>query len=198
MAIPGLKLAASVFLAAAFVLPAFGITPDANTAVPRSPNAVPGSPNYVEGQVLLGTQVLDSTSIGTAQLKSGDSLSTENGKTEVLLAPGVILRVGVDSSVRMISASLSDMVVAVDKGHAMIEVAKFFQASQIRIIEDGATARLLKTGLYDFDLRHDQVRVFDGEAKVEDARSYHHRKTRPWVGPCGQPPEGPQVQSAGL
>jgi len=51
-------------------------------------SAVPGTLNYVEGQVSLGSQPLNSKSIGSAVLESGQSITTENGKAEVLLTPG--------------------------------------------------------------------------------------------------------------
>ena len=115
----------------------------------------------------MGTKTLDSKSIGTAELQTGQSLATQKGKAEILLTPGVFLRVGNNSSVRMISPSLTDTEVAVDKGHAMIEVAEIHPENNILISEDGTTAKLLKTGLYDFDLRRNQFRVFDGKASVE-------------------------------
>ena len=50
----------------------------------------------------------------------------------------------------------------------MVEVAEIHPENDIRITEDGVTTRLLKTGLYDFDLRQDSLRVFDGKASVDD------------------------------
>jgi hypothetical protein len=161
MAITALKPVANLFLAALFSLPAFASTTSANPAVP-------GSLNYVEGQVSMGTKTLDSKSIGSAELQTGQTLTTEQGKAEVLLTPGVFLRVGNNSSVKMISSSITNTEVAVDKGHAMVEVAEIHPENDIRISEDGATTRLLKTGLYDFDLRQNQLRVFDGKASVDD------------------------------
>jgi len=87
MAITKVKLIADLLLAAVLSLPVFGSSMGANAAVP-------GSLNYVEGQVSMGTKALDSKSIGTAELQTGQSLTTEKGKAEVLLTPGVFLRVG--------------------------------------------------------------------------------------------------------
>jgi len=161
MAIKGLQPIASLFLAAILSLPAFASSTSANAAVP-------GSLNYVEGQVSMGTKTLDSKSIGSAELQTGQSLTTNKGKAEILLTPGVFLRIGNNSSIRMISPSLTDTEVAVDKGHAMVEVAEIHRENDIRIREDGATTTLLKTGLYDFDLKQNQLRVFDGKASVDD------------------------------
>ena len=78
------------------------------------------------------------------------------------------MRVGNNSSVKMISPSLTDTEVSIDKGHAIVEVAEIHPENDIRISEEGSTTRLLKTGLYDFNLSQNQLRVFDGKASVDD------------------------------
>jgi hypothetical protein len=161
MQLPRMKALASFFLAAILSAPAWASATSANSALP-------GTLNYVEGKVSMAGQALDSKSIGSAELQAGQSLTTENGKAEVLLTPGVFLRVGVNSSVEMISPSITDTQVGVDKGHAMIEVAEIHPENDIRISEGSTTARLLKTGLYDFNLNQEQFRVFDGKASVEE------------------------------
>jgi hypothetical protein len=161
MWLPRMQVLASFFLAAILSAPAWASTTSANSALP-------GTLNYVEGKLSMAGQTLDSKSIGSAELQAGQSLTTENGKAEVLLTPGVFLRVGVNSSVEMISPSITDTHVGVDKGHAMIEVAEIHPENNIRISEGSTTARLLKTGLYDFNLSQEQFRVFDGKASVEE------------------------------
>ena len=116
----------------------------------------------------MGAQSLDSKSIGSAQLQAGQSLTTESGKAEILLVPGVFLRVGDNSSVRLISPSLIDTQVAVDKGEALVEVAELHSQNDLRVVENGVSTRLVKTGLYDFDAAQNQLRVFDGQAMVQD------------------------------
>jgi hypothetical protein len=159
--LPKLEAIAGFFLAAFLSAPAWATTATANSALP-------GTLNYVEGKVSIGTQALDSKSVGSTELQPGQSLTTGKGKAELLLTPGVFLRVGTNSSVQMISPSLTDTEVGLDKGHAMIEVAEIYRENYIRISEQGVTTQLLKTGLYDFDLNSEQIRVFDGKAVVED------------------------------
>ncbi len=130
--------------------------------------ATPGTMNYVEGDAAIGSLTLDSKSIGSAEVQPGQSLDTENGKAEMLLTPGVFLRAGDNSSVKLISPSLIDTRVAVVKGEAMIEVAELHPENDIRVMEDGISTRLVKTGVYDFDANHNQVRVFAGQADVQD------------------------------
>lgn len=156
-----LAILASMLMAAALTVPAWAAGSNAKSALP-------GTLNYVEGQAAIGDESLDSKSIGSAELKPGESLTTENGKAEILLTPGVFLRIGNNSSVKMISPSLTDTELALEKGHAMVEVAEIHPENDIRITEDGATAKLLKTGLYDFDQKRNEFRVFDGKAYLED------------------------------
>lgn len=163
MASKKLHFFASVLLAALMSLPAFANDTGTNT---NTNTAIPGSINYVEGQVSIGDQALDAKSVGSAELKSGESLTTGKGKVEILLTPGVFLRVGDNSSVEMVSPNLTDTEVDINHGHAMVEVAEIHKENDILIKDDGISTRLLKTGLYDFDAKQNQLRVFDGQASV--------------------------------
>ena len=98
------KMAAtSCFLAALLSLPAWGADTDS-----RQRTAMPGTLNYVEGQASIGNQTLTSNEVGTANLQDGQVLETGNGKAEILLTPGVYLRVGSNSAVKMVSSNLTD------------------------------------------------------------------------------------------
>jgi hypothetical protein len=127
--------------------------------------AVPGTINYVEGQVSVGAQYLNSKSVGSIQVDEGQSLSTDKGKAEMLLTPGVFVRLGDHSSAQMVSSGLTNTQVAINQGEAMIEVDNLHPQNDIRVAENGVTTRLLKTGLY--DLSHNLVRVVDGKASVQ-------------------------------
>ena len=120
----------------------------------------------MEGQASIGAEALSSKSIGSVQLETGQTLTTEDGKAEILLTPGVFLRVGSNSAVKMISPSLTNTGIALEKGHAMVEVAEIHPENDIHVSAEGTTTQLLKTGLYDFDLQQSDLRVFDGEASV--------------------------------
>jgi hypothetical protein len=145
----------SFILAASLSAPAFGVNP-----------ARPGTINYVEGQASIAGQALDAKAIGTAELRPGQSLDTQSGKAEMLLTPGAFLRLGDNSSLTMLSPSLTDMEVGLDKGRAFVEVAEIHPENNLVITERGGTVRILKTGLYEFDADHSLVRVYEGEAVV--------------------------------
>lgn len=151
----------SCFLAALLSLPAWGADRDS-----RQRTAMPGTLNYVEGQASIGNQTLTSNEVGTANLQDGQVLETGNGKAEILLTPGIYLRVGSNSAVKMVSNNLTDTEVALRQGEAMLEVDQIYKENNIHISQPGADTRVLKTGLYDFDASDQQVRVFDGKASV--------------------------------
>ena len=130
--------------------------------------ALPGTLNYVEGQASAGDQSLSAQSIGSVNLQPGEKLDTGNGKAEILLTPGVFLRIGQNSTAQMVSSSLTNTEARLDQGQALVEVADIHKDNLLRIASDGATTQLLKDGLYRFDADHGQVQVFKGKALVQD------------------------------
>ena len=129
--------------------------------------ALPGTLNYVEGQASIGDQSLTAKQVGSVELQPGQKLDTDSGKAEILLTPGVFLRIGQDSVAQLISSNLTNTEARLEKGQALVEVAEIHKDNMLRIASDGATTQLLKTGLYGFDADNRQVRVFKGEALVQ-------------------------------
>jgi hypothetical protein len=152
----------SFFLAALLSAPAWA-TNNASTN-----SAVPGTLNYVEGQAFFDNQPLDHDSVGKATLEVGKFANTDMGKAEILLTPGVFLREGDNTSVKMMAAGLADTRIDVIQGHVMVEVDQIYPQNNLRVVEGNLTARIMKPGLYDFDLEQNRMRVFDGEAMVQE------------------------------
>ncbi len=132
-----------------------------NTHVAR-----PGAINYVEGDAAIDGQSLNPGAVGSVELQKGQVLTTQAGKVEILLTPGVFLRVADNSALKMVSPDLANTEVELDKGRAMMEVTDISKNNNIRVDQNGASTQLLKKGLYDFDADHSQVRVFKGKADV--------------------------------
>src|SRR6516162_3137689 len=88
----------------------------ARVTPPASAAAQPGTINYIEGQASMGGQALNQTSVGSAILAAGQSVSTQNGEVEILLTPGIFFRLGNNSSAQMVSPGLADTVLALNKG----------------------------------------------------------------------------------
>jgi hypothetical protein len=162
MKLSWLQVWVSLFLAALLAAPAWADNTGANSALP-------GTLNYIEGKAFIGEQPLNGKSIGQVTLEAGQSIDTASGKTEILLTPGVFLREGDNTSVKMNSAGLANTQLTLLQGHVMVEATEVLPQNNLRITEDGITTRILKPGLYDFDGARNQVRVFDGEATVLEA-----------------------------
>ena len=151
-----LKALTGCFLAALVCSPVGGAVP------PK-----PGTVNYVEGQAAIDGQALDEKSVGSANLDTGQLLTTQNGRAEILLTPGIFLRLSGDSAIQMGSPGLANTILTLQRGRALVEVANILPENNVRINEGSASTRLLKPGLYDFDVDHGLVRVFDGKAAVQ-------------------------------
>jgi hypothetical protein len=158
----GFKTFAGWFLTAMLFVPMAQASDQTRTAYP-------GTLNYVEGQVSIGSQTVGANAIGTARLAPNQTLTTEQGKAEVLLTPGVFLRVGDFSAVELISPNLLDTEVAVNRGEATVEVADIYPQSRFIVDEGEARTFLVKDGFYDFDADKGIIRVFSGEAELQDA-----------------------------
>jgi hypothetical protein len=129
---------------------------------------MPGTVNYFEGQVSIDGRAIDRNQIGYAELQPNQVLSTQNGKAEVLLSPGVFLRVGSNSEVRMVSDGLVAPKVEIVRGEAMIEADYVPRDSQIDVLEHGAQASIRKVGLYDFNGNDARMEVIDGKLLVTE------------------------------
>lgn len=130
-------------------------------------SGIPGTLNYVEGQVTVAGQTVTSQSVGSVQMEPNQVLETGQGHAEVLLTPGVFLRVGANSAVRLISPGLADTRVEVLRGQAIVEVAELFKDNNLSVLMNGASTRLAKEGLYAFNADSRMVQVFDGQAMVQ-------------------------------
>jgi len=158
----------------------FGI---ANTSSPP-----PGTLNYVEGQVSVQGQVQTQKSVGSTYLESNQDLETGTGHAEMLLTPGVYLRLGDNSDVRMISPGLADTQVELMKGSAMLEVDELFKQNNMSVVVDGARTRVEKNGLYDFTASPGSVKVLDGDAvSYEGDQHVNLKKGRELLLASGQP-----------
>jgi hypothetical protein len=146
-------------------VPAFGaeIPNGTGTANPAEPGAV----NYIEGAAFLDGRPLSNQNVGAADLNAGEELTTNAGKAEILLTPGIFLRVGSNSAVKMISPDLANTQVELDRGRAAIEVDQIFPQNMVQMIDNGVATQLMKTGYYEFDANQPEAMVFKGEAEVE-------------------------------
>ena len=136
--------------------PAFGAIP-----------ARPGTVNYIEGAASIDGAPLHTSDIGSAALNTGQVLKTAQGRAEILLAPGVFLRLDDRSAVKMITPGLTLTQVELEQGRGGVEVDEIYPHNNIRVIVGGVQTQLLKPGYYEFVAGDAMARVFKGEATVE-------------------------------
>src|ERR1700689_1753967 len=71
-------------------------------------SAKSGLIHYMEGHVYLNDQLIESKFGEFPDVKENQQLRTEDGRAEVLLTPGVFLRLGENSAIRMVTNRLID------------------------------------------------------------------------------------------
>ena len=127
-----------------------------------------GMVNYVEGDVQIAGKPVKLDGAIFPDVKIGQVLSTEDGRAEVLLTPGVFLRLDNNTSFRMISNKLTDTQVEILKGSALVGASEILKDNRIVVKTGNAETVLLKSGLYHFNADAGQVRAFDGKVQVSD------------------------------
>jgi len=129
--------------------------------------------NYVEGDAYINGTPVTEKNLKTTFLNANDILSTDLGKAEVLLAPGIFLRMGDNTRIRMVSPSLVSTQVEVMSGEVMVEATGLVKGSSVQVVSHGGSTTIEKNGLYRFlaDVPP-SVAVLDGKAEV----TYSDRK----------------------
>lgn len=128
-----------------------------------------GMVNFVEGKVQLAGQPVKLDGAIFPEVKLGQTLSTQAGHAEILLTPGVFLRLDRNTSFQVISNKLTDTQVEILSGSALVEADEILKDNRIMVKMGDSETRLLKTGLYHFNAAAGQVRTFAGKAQVSDA-----------------------------
>ena len=126
-----------------------------------------GVVQYVEGSAYLNDNQIEPRAGEFPSIKENQVFRTAEGMAEVLLTPGVFLRMGENSSIRMVSTKLDDTRVEVLKGSAMVEVDDLAKDNAVMLLYKGNEMLLVKHGLFRVDADQGLLKVFDGEAIVK-------------------------------
>lgn len=130
-------------------------------------SARPGAVNFIEGHAYLNGSPVSDKSLRNTFVNAKDILSTDIGKAEILLTPGVFLRIGDNSRIRMVSPSLTDTQVEIMDGEAMIEADGLLKDNNLTIVDHGASIRIAKDGLYRFTADDNPAAaVLEGKAQI--------------------------------
>jgi FecR protein len=120
-----------------------------------------------EGAVFANDQPVNQKYGTFPDLKEKSVLRTEAGRAEVLLTPGVFLRIGENSAIKMIDNRLSDTRVELLKGTAMVECDDPMKENSVTMIYGDFQVHVRKTAVMEFASNPAELKVFHGEAEVE-------------------------------
>jgi len=132
-------------------------------------SAKSGLISYVEGKVYLGDQIVEPSPTHFAEVKENAVVRTAEGRAEVLLTPGVVLRLGENSSFKMLTNRLIDTRLELLTGSAVVEADEIAKDTNVTLVCKDGTVLLGKKGLYRFDTAPARLKVFDGLATVQIA-----------------------------
>jgi hypothetical protein len=122
--------------------------------------------HYVEGQVYVDGQLVETKFGVFPEVKENQQLKTAEGRAEVLLTPGVFLRLGEHSAFRMITNRLIDTRLELVSGAAIVEAEDIGKDNSVTVAYGDATVHPTRKGVYQFDTATNELRVYDGLAEV--------------------------------
>ena len=123
---------------------------------------------YTSGAVTVADAPVQKTTTNVLSLKQGQILATgADGVAEVLMTPGVFVRMVGDSSLRMDSISLADTRVTILTGSVMVECAELSKDNSVTFfvssVPGSPSIEVRKKSLFRIDAQPAQVAVLDGE-----------------------------------
>jgi hypothetical protein len=125
-----------------------------------------GLVHYFEGAVYVADRPLESHLGKYASIPEGGELRTERGRAEVLLTPGVFLRVGENTTIRMIRNTLADTKVELVSGSAILDSLDAGAGRLCTLVYKTWTLTQTQKGVYRLDSDPPRLVVREGEVDV--------------------------------
>src|ERR1700686_4850889 len=107
--------------------------------------------HFFEGAVYLGDQSLESHLGRFPSVPQGAELRTAEGRAEVLLTPGVFLRIGDRSAIRMVANDLADTQVELETGSVIVDSGEPSPETSVTVIYRDWRVHFLRKGIYRID-----------------------------------------------
>jgi hypothetical protein len=149
---------------------AFSLMASVAVALPAYGQAVistrSGLVHFFEGAVSIGGQPLETHFGKFTAIPEGAELRTGMGRAEVLLTPGVFLRIGENSAIRMVATALADTRVEVLAGSAMMESAESAAGTSVTVIYKDWNIRQAHEGSYRVDCDPPRLQVRGGTVEA--------------------------------
>ena len=121
---------------------------------------------FFVGSVYLGDEHLEQKFGRFPDIGEGRELRTALGRAEVLLTPGVFLRLDENSSVRMLATAFPDTRVELLTGSAILEVTEISPGTSVKLIYKNWQMHVPQEGTYRIDSAPPRIRPYKGEVKV--------------------------------
>ena len=125
--------------------------------------------HYLEGNVSIDGQTIESKVGKFTEIKENSILKTTQGRAEILLTPGVYLRVGENTSVKMLDNRLMSTRVEFLGGSAIVESDDpevSVKDPAVTMVYKDYQIQPLKFGIFEISSDSNQMKVFKGQAKV--------------------------------
>ena len=120
----------------------------------------------IVGSAFLGDERLEQKFGRFPDIGEGRELRTTLGRAEVLLTPGVFLRLDENSSIRMLSSGFADTQVELLGGSAILEVTETVPDTAVNLIYKSWRVQVHQKGVYRIDTEPAQIRAYKGEVEV--------------------------------
>jgi hypothetical protein len=132
-------------------------------------SAKSGVINYTEGEVLAGDVAVEPKNGKFPEWKKGQELRTTEGRAEVLLTPGVFVRIAENSKLNLIENRLSDTRVQLIEGSILVECAELLEDNSVTFSYGEFNIAIRKAGLYRIEADPSSVKVYEGELQIAGA-----------------------------
>jgi hypothetical protein len=129
-------------------------------------SAQAGTVHFTGGQVSIDGEPVAKTRLHFPELMEGQVLRTDNGRAEVLLGPGVFLRLWDHGALRMLNTRLEDAQVELLRGTALVEVVAIPKGSEVHVVIGGTRTGFKGMGLHRFEAEAEELRVYGGRAEI--------------------------------
>ena len=121
---------------------------------------------FFEGSVFNGDVRLEQKFGKFPDIPEGGEFRVEDGRAEVLLIPGIVLRMDNHTSIRLLSNKLSDAQVELVAGSAIVEAGRAEPDTSAQLIYKNWHIRTRGAGAYRIDTEPPRVQVYKGQAEV--------------------------------
>jgi hypothetical protein len=125
-----------------------------------------GTIHYFEGSVYVDDKLLESHPGRFSSIPQSGVLRTQDGRAEVLLTPGVFVRVAERSAIRMLANALSNTRVELVAGSAIVDSAQLTPDTSVTLLCKNWSVRSHEEGVYRIDYDPPRLWVLKGEAEV--------------------------------